>query len=523
MLNNSQSISTLNTSIQKAKSEFQNLTTQNRSLIQQMQLDNSTLSEQLVNQKQKNQVVDNQLALQVLKLQDECTLIAQRIEIENKKQQELQSVVNSMKMEAKEINKHENTNNDNSVMKLIKQIQDYEMELQQIQLKHNEQLAQIDEEKEHLNLSRRERVIYSTVFKGIEKDAILKAREYEENIRKVEVLKEKNKYLQGQLKELQKHAQREQEQFQIDYENLFKPPGQEQSFISEKKSLSAAQVYITETSEQPPQKQTTKELVQQSQDLSTQVQELESSFNKLFKEVGLDSVEDILALVQNQEQQIQEIFNKINKINQQIDETQEDNELKEIQLAKYKEQAQQRMRGNHQRIVEEKPQKHQEVINNDQEMQQLFHSYKQIQHQLGLDLIRDFNDEKLIEKIEYIDKVLCNIYTISQLYENQKAVSPIKIQQEKRTITESEQSISASPKFSLQQDSILTQPLLNENLEVILSEVGKEKILAESRFTRDEIEKEVLNEQIKPKKLNQTKDSRQEKSSKLPSSKRSRG
>ena len=32
-------------------------------------------------------------------------------------------------MEAKEINKHENTNNDNSVMKLIKQIQDFELEL----------------------------------------------------------------------------------------------------------------------------------------------------------------------------------------------------------------------------------------------------------------------------------------------------------------------------------------------------------------------------------------------------------
>jgi hypothetical protein len=48
------------------------------------------------------------------------------------------------------------------------------LKLQQIHIKHNEQLAEVEAEKEQLNLSRRERVIYSTVFKGIEKDAIYK-------------------------------------------------------------------------------------------------------------------------------------------------------------------------------------------------------------------------------------------------------------------------------------------------------------------------------------------------------------
>jgi hypothetical protein len=41
-------------------------------------------------------------------------------------------------------------------------------------VKHNIQLAEIQELKEQLNVARRERVIHSTVFKGVEKDFIVK-------------------------------------------------------------------------------------------------------------------------------------------------------------------------------------------------------------------------------------------------------------------------------------------------------------------------------------------------------------
>lgn len=68
-------------------------------------------------------------------------------------------------------------------------MKDAEAKLQQILIKHNEQLAEVEAVKEQLNVGRRERVIYSTVFKGIEKDAILKQREFQNQIRQNELLK----------------------------------------------------------------------------------------------------------------------------------------------------------------------------------------------------------------------------------------------------------------------------------------------------------------------------------------------
>lgn len=49
-----------------------------------------------------------------------------------------------------------------------------ENKLSRILTKHNIQLAEIYEIKEELNVARRERVIHSTVFKAIERDAIQK-------------------------------------------------------------------------------------------------------------------------------------------------------------------------------------------------------------------------------------------------------------------------------------------------------------------------------------------------------------
>jgi hypothetical protein len=79
-------------------------------------------------------------------------------------------------------------------------------------------LAEIQELKEMLNIARRERVIYSTVFKGIERDAIDKQRDFLLLIKQSELLKVELKVLVESLDSIQSLSEVEQQRFLGEYQ-----------------------------------------------------------------------------------------------------------------------------------------------------------------------------------------------------------------------------------------------------------------------------------------------------------------
>jgi hypothetical protein len=85
----------------------------------------------------------------------------------------------------------------------MESVRNCENRLRRIHIKHNIQLSEIQELKEELNVSRRERVINSTVFKSIERDVIGKQNEYRELILQSEMMKEEIRALMDSMLMLQ--------------------------------------------------------------------------------------------------------------------------------------------------------------------------------------------------------------------------------------------------------------------------------------------------------------------------------
>ncbi|CAD8071166.1 unnamed protein product [Paramecium primaurelia] len=494
-MNQSQTISTLNTSIQKAKSDFQQITTQNKSLISQMKIDNSEYTDQLINQKQKNTVVDTQLALSVIKAQEECALIAQKIEIETKKKQDLENLVNAMKTSAKDISKIENTNSGSELTQVQKAVRDAELKLQQIHIKHNEQLAEVEAEKEQLNLSRRERVIYSTVFKGIEKDAIFKQREYQNCIRQNELLKEEQKFLQDQLKLIKELADKEQTKFQQEYDDLFKPQKDEQQEQQSMASDQKSQVqgpYLTEQGDQSkPILKERSESQQEQKDVAQQVLEYEAQFNKLYLETGFNNVEAILKQYYNQEIWIDEIYKEINEINQEIEQTEQKNEKIQQYLQKFKQMAKAPIKEQVNSEDSKIERISRGIDQNKKQIAQIQQQYMRIQEQIGVEIINGDDDETtLLPKIEQLEKIIDNILLVSNQYipkqdQKKQKKGTVKFDDDKSEISGTKQHTELKSQTDHQND-----------LDIILTEVEKRKTLAESRHTKEELQKESTDQMV---------------------------
>ena len=125
-----------------------------------------------------------------------------------------------MKWGSQETSKSE-SNPGNEVSKCQEQVRKSENKLSRILTKHNIQLAEIQEIKEELNVARRERVIHSTVFKAIERDAIQKQNDYRELILKSEMMKKEISVLMESLQDLHNLSERESKGFEQQYSDVF--------------------------------------------------------------------------------------------------------------------------------------------------------------------------------------------------------------------------------------------------------------------------------------------------------------
>ena len=83
--------------------------------------------------------------------------------------------------------------------------------------RHNEQMAHIQMLKESLNMARRERVIFSGVFRKLESDIKSRDEEFKSEIIKKLAVEAEYKVLEEDLRKLKKKAKKQLEQFKNEY------------------------------------------------------------------------------------------------------------------------------------------------------------------------------------------------------------------------------------------------------------------------------------------------------------------
>ncbi|EGR29602.1 hypothetical protein IMG5_152520 [Ichthyophthirius multifiliis] len=113
-----------------------------------------------------------------------------------------------------------NQSNGVALPQLQTKLKQLEYKLEKTRGKHNESLAQINMLKEKVNMARRERVIFSNVFKKLEGDIKQKDEEFKKYMIEKIHIDNKLKVYEEELKKIKQKAQKQNAQFKIEYEQV---------------------------------------------------------------------------------------------------------------------------------------------------------------------------------------------------------------------------------------------------------------------------------------------------------------
>lgn len=114
-----------------------------------------------------------------------------------------------------------NQSNGVALPQLQARIKQLEYKLEKTRGRHNESLAQINMLKEQVNTVRRERVIFSNVFKKLESDIKLKDEEFKKFMIEKMQVEVKKKSLDEELQKIKSRAKKEVINFKNEYQQIF--------------------------------------------------------------------------------------------------------------------------------------------------------------------------------------------------------------------------------------------------------------------------------------------------------------
>eukprot|EP00825_Cyclidium_porcatum_P043264 TRINITY_DN6096_c0_g1_i4.p1 TRINITY_DN6096_c0_g1~~TRINITY_DN6096_c0_g1_i4.p1 ORF type:complete len:221 (-),score=57.50 TRINITY_DN6096_c0_g1_i4:42-704(-) len=143
-----------------------------------------------------------------------------QLKLSQKKNRELKGLVFNYEQEINGNKMKLNKADGQAIPQLIKKEKQLEYKLEKARCRHNEALAQINLMKEDVNIARRERVIFSNVFKKLETDI----KQSDEEFKKYLIIKmqkdEEKKTQEEELTQLKKKAHKDGMQFQSQYQSL---------------------------------------------------------------------------------------------------------------------------------------------------------------------------------------------------------------------------------------------------------------------------------------------------------------
>ncbi|CAD8132371.1 unnamed protein product [Paramecium octaurelia] len=293
--------------------------------INQMKQQNQTLQEDL-QQDSKNNDFEKMNSLQ-----EECASYAKKIEVESKKQRDLEQLIQNAEQQLQDHRKKMSNSDGIQLPSLIKKQKTLESQLEQIKLKHNESLAEINQLMEQINTARRERVIYSNVFKKLESDIRAKEEEFKKQLLIRKQIEHELNQCQEQFDKMKEQANQVVESNKQEYTQILKTnrlDETEEQSPKNQQQQQQQQIKQESKSQQIKESQQPKQQIQMQKDVED-VTNYELMFEKLKKETGLNSIEEIIHTFRTIEETNNELFKKANVLSDQIDF--EEKQIEELQ------------------------------------------------------------------------------------------------------------------------------------------------------------------------------------------------
>ncbi|KAM3144531.1 hypothetical protein pb186bvf_003400 [Paramecium bursaria] len=292
-----------------------------RDQIKEMKLNNQTLQEDL---KQEYKFTElNRMEV----IQEESTAFAKKIEIESKKQRDLEQLIALAEQQLYDHRKKMSTSDGVQLPNLIKKQKTFESQLEQIKLKHNESLAEINQLMEQINIARRERVIFSNVFKKLESDIRAKEEEFK---RQLLIRKQKEVELaqyQDQFDKMKEQADKVLRNNHQEYISMIKTTRPDDDILIDIEQQPQPKIQPTQSNIGKPANQ-----IQKAVD---DAQQYEYMFDKLKKETGLNSIEEIVKQFKTIEEENNKLYRRANELSDQIDSQEREIEQIKEQIKNY--------------------------------------------------------------------------------------------------------------------------------------------------------------------------------------------
>ncbi|KAL4426281.1 hypothetical protein ABPG74_018698 [Tetrahymena malaccensis] len=189
--------------------------------IEQIRKENKELRDEIKTEARMNNLNAPVLVTKMEQIQELSSIYAQKIEVETQKKKDLELLKQISQDTINSNLKKMSQSNGIALPQLQAKIKQLEYKLEKTRSRHNESLAQINMLKEQVNMARRERVIFSNVFKKLESDIKLKDEEFKKYMIEKMHVDIKKKQLEEELQKIKLRAKKEVLLFKNEYQQLF--------------------------------------------------------------------------------------------------------------------------------------------------------------------------------------------------------------------------------------------------------------------------------------------------------------
>eukprot|EP01016_Furgasonia_blochmanni_P050437 TRINITY_DN7795_c0_g1_i3.p1 TRINITY_DN7795_c0_g1~~TRINITY_DN7795_c0_g1_i3.p1 ORF type:complete len:638 (-),score=166.91 TRINITY_DN7795_c0_g1_i3:150-2063(-) len=204
---------------EEAEESFE-IVEKNKDHIEEIKKANANLKEELNAEIKQNHLINVVSSSKIEKLQELGNIYAKKIEIEQKRQNDLLREIEITKSAMQERQSSHMNADGVDAGTLQKKIKLLDHKLEKTLQRHNQALAQIRELEEEINSLRRDRVIYDNVYKKLEKELKLKESELQRCIKKSMEIQAQYEESKSKLKEVKKKIKREQTHLDREYQRI---------------------------------------------------------------------------------------------------------------------------------------------------------------------------------------------------------------------------------------------------------------------------------------------------------------
>merc|ERR1719478_1438760 len=282
--------------------------------------------------------------MRVTKVQDATDAITRTIEIEKKRNDELdmrtRSVREGILQERRDMGGNNAPMEQNQA--ITKQIKVLEHRLHRALVKFNEAIAANKELREEIDNLRRERVVFDGIYKKLQHELAEKKKRMAEIIEVANVAYEARDRAQAEIGQLKLQAEKEQQEFEAEWKDLgrkLEEDRKRQDFLSRErqKMLEIGQRGdMTMEDEQVLKKHVVKGHWSLAKDKASihagmeRVQSYEEAFTKIQRATGISDIDTLVRQFIENEDQNFKMFNYLNELNQEIEKGEEQiSELKQ--------------------------------------------------------------------------------------------------------------------------------------------------------------------------------------------------